>query len=306
MDRRRRIAGRHDHGGGAAHMKVLTAAEMREVDRRTIEMRHSRHRPDGERRRIAWWSFWRSGFAPLAAQRIVVLCGKGNNGGDGMVIARQLFTRFHPRAARRGAAGRARGAEGRRAPPITGCWKCAAARCCARFRRRRATPRWWWTRCWAPASAGPATGRMLEGHSRDQPRLSAGQSGGRGHSLGHAQRFGRAGGRVRARRLHRHLHRAQGGARAAAQLRPRGRADGGADRQPAVALRRRAAVAGRAGDVPRVAGAAPAGGPQGHLRARAGGGRLARQDRRRRHERPGRAARRRGPGDGGVGASAIP
>ena len=36
-------------------------------------------------------------FAPLAAQRIVVLCGKGNNGGDGMAVARQLFTRFHPR-----------------------------------------------------------------------------------------------------------------------------------------------------------------------------------------------------------------
>jgi NAD(P)H-hydrate epimerase len=26
-----------------------------------------------------------------------VLCGKGNNGGDGLAIARQLFTRFHPR-----------------------------------------------------------------------------------------------------------------------------------------------------------------------------------------------------------------
>ena len=46
----------------------------------------------------AWWSFWRERFAPLAAQRIVVLCGKGNNGGDGLVIARQLFTRgFGPR-----------------------------------------------------------------------------------------------------------------------------------------------------------------------------------------------------------------
>ena len=70
---------------------------MREVDRRTIEMgipgivlmENAAHRVV---------EFLAERFAPLAAQRIVVLCGKGNNGGDGMVIARQLYTRFHPRA----------------------------------------------------------------------------------------------------------------------------------------------------------------------------------------------------------------
>src|SRR5204863_9018993 len=38
VDRRRGITGRYDDRGGAPPMKVLTAAEMREVDRRTIEL----------------------------------------------------------------------------------------------------------------------------------------------------------------------------------------------------------------------------------------------------------------------------
>src|SRR5512133_4178903 len=78
-------------------MKVLTAAQMREVDRRTIEagipgvvlMENAGHRVV---------EFLAQRFAPLTGQRIVVLCGKGNNGGDGMVIARQLHTRFRPRS----------------------------------------------------------------------------------------------------------------------------------------------------------------------------------------------------------------
>jgi NAD(P)H-hydrate epimerase len=74
-------------------MKVLTAAQMREVDRRTIEL--------GipgivlmENAGLRVVEFLAEKFAPLAAQRVVILCGKGNNGGDGLVVARQLFTRF--------------------------------------------------------------------------------------------------------------------------------------------------------------------------------------------------------------------
>jgi ADP-dependent NAD(P)H-hydrate dehydratase / NAD(P)H-hydrate epimerase len=78
-------------------MKVLTAAQMREVDRRTIEMgipglvlmENAGH---------CVVELLAREFAPLAGQRIAILCGKGNNGGDGMVVARQLFTRFHPLA----------------------------------------------------------------------------------------------------------------------------------------------------------------------------------------------------------------
>jgi ADP-dependent NAD(P)H-hydrate dehydratase / NAD(P)H-hydrate epimerase len=76
-------------------MKVLTAAEMREVDRQTIEMgipgivlmENAGHRVI---------EFLVARFAPLAAHRIVVICGKGNNGGDGLAIARQLYTRIRP------------------------------------------------------------------------------------------------------------------------------------------------------------------------------------------------------------------
>jgi len=78
-------------------MRVLTAAEMRAVDGRTIEMgipgivlmENAAHRVV---------ELLAERFAPLDAQRIAVVCGKGNNGGDGLAIARQLFTRFHPRA----------------------------------------------------------------------------------------------------------------------------------------------------------------------------------------------------------------
>ncbi len=73
-------------------MKVLTAPQMREVDRLTIAagipglilMENAGARFVDVLLEI---------FAPLAQHRIVVVCGKGNNGGDGFVIARQLFTR---------------------------------------------------------------------------------------------------------------------------------------------------------------------------------------------------------------------
>jgi NAD(P)H-hydrate epimerase len=77
-------------------MKILTADQTREVDRRTIEsgipglilMENAGHRV---------LEAIESRFRPLAEQRITVLCGMGNNGGDGLVIARQLLTRIRPR-----------------------------------------------------------------------------------------------------------------------------------------------------------------------------------------------------------------
>jgi NAD(P)H-hydrate epimerase len=78
-------------------MKVLTAAQMREVDRRTIESGiPSLVLMENAGTRVV--EFLAERFAPLGDQRIAVFCGKGNNGGDGMVVARQLFERYHPQS----------------------------------------------------------------------------------------------------------------------------------------------------------------------------------------------------------------
>ncbi len=71
-------------------MKALTAAEMREVDRLTTERcgipslqlmeTAGKHVADAILRE----------FSPGLLQRVTVLCGKGNNGGDGLVAARLL------------------------------------------------------------------------------------------------------------------------------------------------------------------------------------------------------------------------
>jgi ADP-dependent NAD(P)H-hydrate dehydratase / NAD(P)H-hydrate epimerase len=77
-------------------VKVLTAAEMREVDRRTSELGiPGIILMENAGQRVV--EFLERQYAPLHQQRIVVLCGKGNNGGDGLVVARQLHTRIRPR-----------------------------------------------------------------------------------------------------------------------------------------------------------------------------------------------------------------
>ena len=76
--------------------KVLTPGEMGQVDRATIEagipgivlMENAADRVV---------EFIARNFSPVSQQRIVVVCGKGNNGGDGLAIARQLHVRFNPR-----------------------------------------------------------------------------------------------------------------------------------------------------------------------------------------------------------------
>ncbi len=75
--------------------KVLTTAQMGAVDRATIAagipgiilMENAAHR---------CVEYLERKYSPLSGQRMLVVCGKGNNGGDGLAIARQLYTRFDP------------------------------------------------------------------------------------------------------------------------------------------------------------------------------------------------------------------
>lgn len=71
-------------------MKALTAAEMREVDRLTTERygipSHQLMETAGRKAADAVWH----AVAGRENVQVCVLCGKGNNGGDGFVVARYL------------------------------------------------------------------------------------------------------------------------------------------------------------------------------------------------------------------------
>src|ERR1700674_800071 len=77
-------------------MKALTAAEMREVDRQTtarfgipgLQLMESAGQQVCEV--ILRWLGGRHAPETRGELKIAILCGKGNNGGDGLVVARHL------------------------------------------------------------------------------------------------------------------------------------------------------------------------------------------------------------------------
>src|SRR2546425_8695329 len=71
-------------------MKALTAAEMREVDRLTTERYGIRSLQLMENAGTRFWEFLRSSYSDVVTTHAAILCGKGNNGGDGFVVARHL------------------------------------------------------------------------------------------------------------------------------------------------------------------------------------------------------------------------
>ena len=71
-------------------MLVLTAAQMREADRLTSERYGIPSLQLMENAGAAVSAYLSAEFPNIASLSVVVLCGKGNNGGDGLVVARRL------------------------------------------------------------------------------------------------------------------------------------------------------------------------------------------------------------------------
>ena len=212
-------------------MKVLTAAEMREVDRRTIElgipgivlMENA-----GAPRRGGYGGAIRA--ARGAADRGALREGqqRRRRPGDRAPVAHALPSG----GARCGAARRAGGSEGRRRGELSDAARRAAARWRARFPAAARLRHLVVDALLGTGIAGPASGRMLDGIREINSGFPLAKVVAVDIPSGHAERCGRAGGRIRARRLHRDLHRSEDRARDAAELRPHGRVGGRRDRQP--------------------------------------------------------------------------
>jgi len=69
-------------------MKVVTAEEMRVIDRRTIERYSIPGTVLMERAGLAVASRIKDAFSP---RKVIIIAGSGNNGGDGLVVARNLY-----------------------------------------------------------------------------------------------------------------------------------------------------------------------------------------------------------------------
>lgn len=74
-------------------MRILNATQMREADRRTIEEIGiaSLVLMENAGRQVV--AAIEASFPELASQRVAIVCGRGNNGGDGFVVARTLQQR---------------------------------------------------------------------------------------------------------------------------------------------------------------------------------------------------------------------
>src|SRR4028119_199446 len=73
-------------------MNVFTAQQMRDFDHAAVEEYSIPSIVLMENAALRVVEFREMKFAPLKDKSIVILCGKGNNGGDGFAIARHLMS----------------------------------------------------------------------------------------------------------------------------------------------------------------------------------------------------------------------
>lgn len=69
---------------------LVTASEMRSLDQRTIQEAKVRGTVLMERAGIGVVHHLLDSYGPVKGKEVVIVCGKGNNGGDGLVVARHL------------------------------------------------------------------------------------------------------------------------------------------------------------------------------------------------------------------------
>jgi ADP-dependent NAD(P)H-hydrate dehydratase / NAD(P)H-hydrate epimerase len=74
-------------------MKILTSTQMQALDRRTITEARVPGMTLMERAGSGTVDFIQSRLGPVPGKRVTIICGKGNNGGDGLVAARLLRQR---------------------------------------------------------------------------------------------------------------------------------------------------------------------------------------------------------------------
>ncbi|MDQ6734208.1 MAG: NAD(P)H-hydrate epimerase, partial [Nitrospirota bacterium] len=71
-------------------MKIVTATQMQALDRRTITEAHITGLTLMEHAGTGVVAAMEHAYGPLINKRVTILCGKGNNGGDGFVVGRLL------------------------------------------------------------------------------------------------------------------------------------------------------------------------------------------------------------------------
>ena len=71
-------------------MKILTAAQTHQLDQATMQEQHLLSPELMERAATAFVQWFTGRFTPAEAGEILLLCGPGNNGGDGLAAARLL------------------------------------------------------------------------------------------------------------------------------------------------------------------------------------------------------------------------